>query len=447
VAHRWWTLLSLIFWISCASSPRVWAGPGSDQIERWIKWETEGNTHRQQSSAAFDLEYFEIPRRLLESEQSEQLEPQVRRALIFRKNREEYVRWLIHPEDTLYQTQVAEFLRSRGLSDQRHRRFRAYRTSSRSMIVYDPVLKTSFSAKVSTNTIGGKFEDKKQSWSGAKESIIAERYLETILSRFSPKYFTMLDEPAVFGIEAISQGMMIRSIRPLTKSGKTYLPGFSVLNDKIGREIAEINGESDPAKFWNEHYNRPLAAALAEFMAMTGMTYEYPHGQNVLVELDEKLKPTGRIIFRDFGDCYILKALFRRLGGAGKVLLENWSGRYKKDNLFVRQWHYRKEKITWLGEAQSSQWKKDYFSTYSDTFRQLTGVQIGKPIFVESHGDLGESRQYEVAGRQWASYLDSVAHVLESNVPKGAPADPRSFGRCVADEVSARITRYDATSD
>ena len=125
----------------------------------------------------------------------------------------------------------------------------------------------------------------------------------------TPDNFIYLDEPAVFGIKALDQGMIIRMLGELPSRGKHYIPGFSVLHEEEGKHIAKLNGSDDPAEFWKEHYIKPLGRGIAELFAMTGLAYDSPHSQNFLVELDNNFKPTGKIVFRDLGDSYAAQEL------------------------------------------------------------------------------------------------------------------------------------------
>ncbi|HRP08704.1 MAG TPA: 3'-5' exonuclease, partial [Gemmatimonadales bacterium] len=98
---------------------------------------------------------------------------------------------------------------------------------------------------------------------------------------------------------------------------------------------------NDPAAFWNEHYNKPLARAIAEFAAITGMSYDSPHSQNFLVELDAGNRPTGRIVLRDFGDATLVRleenyrSTRQILDSANAVIARN-SGRLGKTLRTVR---------------------------------------------------------------------------------------------------------------
>lgn len=160
---------------------------------------------------------------------------------------------------------------------------------------------------MSTDHTGGKWINKKQTWFDAKKIRGINQWVNEVTSKIKIKSFKIMDEPLAFGIKEIDQGMILRSLNDLPKDGHFYLPGFSLFHESEGARIAELNGAKDVASFWDQHYNQPLARAMAELFAYTGVWYDSPHSQNFLVELDNQMRSTGKIIFRDLGDTFLLK--------------------------------------------------------------------------------------------------------------------------------------------
>jgi hypothetical protein len=69
----------------------------------------------------------------------------------------------------------------------------------------------------------------------------------------------------------------------------------------VGHSIAALHGV-DFESFWAEHYAAATGCAKAALLARTGLQLTTPNPQNLLVELDRELLPTGRIVVRDIGD-------------------------------------------------------------------------------------------------------------------------------------------------
>jgi len=93
-------------------------------------------------------------------------------------------------------------------------------------------------------------------------------------------------------------GFMVRDLR-LFQDGHYYLPALSL--PWVGPQIARRHG-ADFDDFWGRHFAGPVGRAKARLFARCGLWYETPNPQNVLVQLDGELRPTGRLVFRDVGD-------------------------------------------------------------------------------------------------------------------------------------------------
>ncbi|MBC7691078.1 MAG: hypothetical protein H7222_04865 [Methylotenera sp.] len=196
---------------------------------------------------------------------------------------------------------------------------------------------------------------------------------DTPFRRIHFDHFKVLDEPAEFDIGEIDQAMLIRSLGELNEGKYNYLPGFSAMHEHVGKEIAERNGSHDPATYWNEHYNKPLARALAEFSAHFGLSYDSPHSQNFLIELDLNYRPTGKIILRDFGDSYAFRGFFEALGEID--FLEQWSPENVLSNPMTAVGILHGNTApSWLPDEKYDAWGTEFFQEYEKTFSQLTGV-------------------------------------------------------------------------
>lgn len=356
----------------------------SDEMEKLVRWETRSNGVSVRDDRKWAMEHYEIPLRLVEKDVARRIDPSIVNALIFEKNGEKYIRWVVNPEDTKWHLEVEKFLKKNGVEPRRYRHFEAYQTASRSYIVVDPDTKAEFSLKVSTDKTGGNWLDKKQTYEDAWQIRMVTDYIHDMIKKTGGLTNAVLaDEPAIFGLKAIDQGMVVREYGRLSNSGLRYIPGFSVMHEETGREIARQNGSNDPAAFWNEHYNKPLARAIAEFAAITGMSYDSPHSQNFLVELDAGNRPTGRIVLRDFGDTYLTKDVFEA-AGRGDI-----PPRWEQPNVLrgsmsiaVGLLHGNKAP-SWMDVTPNStrpnsydQWGRDFFAEFQKEFRRQTGVTL-----------------------------------------------------------------------
>lgn len=354
------------------------------EMQETVTFETKANAAAARSDEKIMLEHYEIPLEFVEKDIAARAPQKFVDSLIFERDGKKYLRWVINPEDSKWHLRIARLLDKYGLSTRRHTYFEGYQTASRSYIAVDPHNGAEFSVKVSTNKTGGAWRDKKQTWADAQQiRKITDFVDERVKSQVALQNIILLDEPMAFGLRALDQGMVIRSYEPISNSGNHYVPGFSIMHEKTGRSLALKNHALEPAAYWNKHYNQPLARAIAEFAALSGMTYDSPHSQNFLVELSPDYKPTGKIVLRDFGDTYLSKNYFEVAGRPD--ILKIWEPTNVKDKYLpvsVGILHGNKTPA-WMdlendfkGNKSYDQWGRDFFVTFHEEFAKQTGLRM-----------------------------------------------------------------------
>lgn len=373
-----------------------------------VKWETESNQVAVRSSEAFDLLHYEIPLNLLEKDIADYTPEALLGSLIFKKDGKSYARWIINPEDTKMHLELKKYFKKKNLILKPKKFFRGYLTASRSVIAVNPETGFSFSVKVSTNNTGGHWKDKKQTWTDAKQIRKMSDWVTEISASVKKDFMLIMDEPFALGVKGIDQGLVVRSLNDVAEDAVYYLPGFSALHTEIGVKIAKKNGDKNPVKFWNKHYNKPLARALAEFTVATGASYDSPHSQNFLIELDRKLKPTGRIVLRDFGDIYVLTDFVKRTEHAD--LLKIWEA----DNLVsgeLRQYIgllHGNDPPTWMTIEDYKKWSRDFFQQFEQKFSELSRIPIEdlKETRASHSDDFSySSKVYQTSSDRWKRFL------------------------------------------
>jgi len=373
------SLLSLVLVLAMSCQTALHRNVAADyhiskNAQQLVTWETKANAVANRSNQVIALDHFEIPMRLLEKDIDLNLEASIVDSIVFEKNGEKYVRWMINPEDTKWFLEVKAFLDKNGVDSSTHKFFDAYLTASRSMILVNPENGATFSLKVSTNKTGGNWTDKKQTWDDAKQIRTLDKWMTQATENMETKNMVVMNEPLAFGIKELDHGMIMRSLNDVPKDGHYYLPGFSALHEVEGARIAKLNGATNVAEFWDKHYNQPLAGALAEFFAFTGTWYDSPHSQNFLIELDKNMKPTGKVVLRDLGDSYILTDF------AEKTKFSNIAKIWDQDNVLTGHTNSKVGLLhgnsppSWLNATQYEQYGKNFFTAFEKRFSELSGV-------------------------------------------------------------------------
>ncbi|MEA9356757.1 hypothetical protein SHI21_11100 [Bacteriovorax sp. PP10] len=406
------SLLSLVLVsvMACQTSPHRNVAADyqiSKNAKQLVTWETKANAVANRSNEVIALSHFEIPMRLLEKDIDQTLESSIVDSLVFEKNGEKYVRWMINPEDTQWYLEVKAFLEKNGVDATPHKFFDAYLTASRSMILVNPENGASFSLKVSTNKTGGNWTDKKQTWDDAKQIRTLDKWMTEATSSMETKNLVIMNEPLAFGIKELDHGMIMRSLNDVPKDGHYYLPGFSALHEYEGARIAKLNGATNVADFWDKHYNQPLAGALAEFFAFTGTWYDSPHSQNFLIELDKNMKPTGKIVLRDLGDSYILTDF------ANQTKFSNIAKIWDQDNVLTGHTNSKVGLLhgntppTWLSAARYEQYGKNFFNAFEARFSELSGIPVSElspeKMTVYQYSYIGKS--YKTTSPAWKQFF------------------------------------------
>ncbi len=378
----------------------------SNNTLQLVTWETKANAVSTRSNSLTRVEHYEIPLRLLEADFEETLDQNIKDSILFVKNGETYVRWLINPEDSKWHLEVKTFLQKNGVDSEAKKFFDGYLTASRSMILVNPINGATFSLKVSTNLTGGKWSDKKQTWKDARQVRRMSKYVKSVIHKMQTEHLVIMDEPLAMGIAELDQGLIMRSLNDLPNDTHFYIPAFSIMHEKEGVRIAKLNGSDDPVKYWDKHLVQPLGNAMAEYFAMTGAWYDSPHAQNFLVEMDSEMKPTGRVVLRDLGDSYLLEDFVKNTNFAW--IIKDWedgkviSGKINTGIGFL----HGNESNSWLKGLEYKEYGWNFYRTFEKRFSDISGVPINELIKTDSKEILYSytRKMYPTTSVAWKNY-------------------------------------------
>jgi len=202
-----------------------------------------------------------------------------------------------HPYNT--SDQVAFF------NEPRTATLRARFLASRSLVVWQAG-QLPFSIKLGTNyPHRGTLENNKiDVESDIKIGMARSEYVGEIDARLGPaKYVQVLKEVMAVTDKAGKKGYLVRDLTPLL-DGHYYLPAFSI--PYAGHEIAGRH-KTNFEEFWGEHYAAALGRAKAELLLRYRFHYDQANAQNIILQMDKDLKPTGKFIFFDLGDTSLVE--------------------------------------------------------------------------------------------------------------------------------------------
>jgi hypothetical protein len=113
-------------------------------------------------------------------------------------------------------------------------------------------------------------------------------------------------------------GFVLRDLRAM-KKGHHYLPALSIPYE--GNAIASELGTT-MAELFKKTYAEDLGRAKAMLLLRYGIQMSTPNPQNMLIELDENYKPTGKILFRDISDTRLIEPIAKHLAPEVRAALE-----------------------------------------------------------------------------------------------------------------------------
>jgi hypothetical protein len=262
----------------------------ADPIEQWLEWEEQANLigFRISTEAAL-LEVVAVPLDALEV-WGAAAAPAAVADRFLRGDR------VLFPRHPLNRDPAVAFSSAPCAE-----RWRCRFTSSRTLVVPAAPGEPLFSIKLATDHPHPDFHQPEKT--RLREEVMDALEWVELMARIDgligpdPRLLVVREALAVL-VPKSETGCLVRDLRVL-QDGHFYLPALSI--PWVGRQIARRHGEAF-AEFWGRTYAEEVGRAKARLLARYGLQFETPNPQNVLVQLDRELQPTGRIVIRDLGD-------------------------------------------------------------------------------------------------------------------------------------------------
>ncbi len=261
----------------------------SRPIEQWLHWEERANlVGFRVATAPIDVAVAAIPAERV----SVLVAARAPREIVRRFLRDGRVLWPKHPLNR--DTSVAFH------AEPAVETWQARYTSSRTLAV--PVAGAPlFSIKLPTDHPHPDFEqpEKTRLRQEVRDALAFARRVERIDAALGADPRLVIVREVLGALAPDSEsGFLVRDLRPL-QDGSYWLPALSI--PYSGREIARLHGATFE-EFWAKSYAEAVGRAKAALFARYGLQYDTPNPQNILLQLDARLRPTGVVALRDLGD-------------------------------------------------------------------------------------------------------------------------------------------------
>ena len=343
------------YFILTASLSKVQAQ--NQSVRQFVKWDSENNPgFGGQSQETFIVEHLEIPlahpnnpyyTSLSQWEHRSSatqdgiivdlapyLSDSIRNSLLFYKDGNPYVRFILSPNDTKYGPQLENYLNSRNIPYAKNTYFTGLRTASRSIIVTDPNSGESFSIKPSTNQATKLHTD--------DPAPVRWAHLNRKLSDYywrmkdNLRYLDIAWEAGMVATPPFGEGgdisYQVRLIDGMSSGQERHMSGFVYQDKNEARKVAET-AQMDYHEFWKQAIYIK-SRAMVELSAVLGFMTTSNHDQNFRWALDQNGRLTGKLIVLDLADGQPLEGVFRANGET--QLLGEWNRLVSDTNPTIR---------------------------------------------------------------------------------------------------------------
>lgn len=301
-------------------------------FDQWREWEQLYNAPEfRKTSTSIKLEYTDIDPSDLNIYQ---FDSKVSMPFFLKSAYPQKIHWFFHPHNTSTQIPFQNLPKLGNIP--------VYYQASRSL-TYFSNSESIYSIKLGTNRPHlpyGPYDGFERLKISTKmdlhQAITRMKLINSIDQASKPDPYLILAKE-IFAIEDKNTGeaYLVRDLNFL-KNPNYYLPGFSI--PYLAGIIAKINKQS-VQQFWGNAYAQALGRAKARLLIRYGLQFETPHPQNILIEFDSKMRPTGRIVFRDLSDTKMITPVVKALG-FDDLLSEDLNRGIVADNQIEALWRY-----------------------------------------------------------------------------------------------------------
>jgi hypothetical protein len=287
----------------------------------------------------------------------------------------------------------------------------AYQTASRSVAL--KIGGEFYTLKMPTDYPHGPTREYQPAKASVKEDILdginRMEYIERVDQEIGlDPDLILAKETAMIADRKTGEGYLFRELS-FMKSGKYYLPALSI--PYIGREIAQQNGVTAEV-LWKKAYAEVLGRAKAKLLLRYGAQMETPNSQNMLIELNRDLKPTGRIVFRDISDTILINGVAEGLGETA-VLAKDKDLGVENGETLQPYWANSAWRFDEAGtHSFSRETLKDWGSAHDQAYRQeiekALGVDLSAYQVVDGNRELSQFMASDIVKKKLHDYREKL---------------------------------------
>jgi hypothetical protein len=239
----------------------------------------------------------------------------------------------------------------------------------------------------------------------------------------------MMGEVMTMAEKKTGIGMVVRDVR-LLADGHYYLPALSIPH--VGREIAALNGTSFEA-FFEKYYAELLGEAKARLLLRYGLQMETPNSQNMLIQFDRQMRPTGKIVFRDVSDSFLVDAVANGLGYSGQIK-RDMAVHYKPVKVIQPYWSNSSWRFDEAGdkavtEAVLNEWGLAHDRAYVKYIEKELGLDFGlsaKDLTEDAYPAVYRVLSTDIGQRKLRQYRDRMIEMERARRRAQADAPARA---------------------
>ncbi len=381
-------------------NPEVAALVSYDPVKQWLEWEQKSNFEIfRKSEAPVSVPTLSVDRASVNVTFLDSA-PVELRALIQQGSA---IRWFKHPFNT--KSTIPHFHETSKSN------LVTYFTASRSLAITlgDHV----FTLKMPTDHPHG-FEGQYQPSKATTQEDIMDginrmSYVEKIDKKIGldPKLI-LAKEVAMVADKATGEGYLFRDIS-FMNDGNYYLPALSI--PYAGRKIAALN-KQHPDTFWSKNYAELLGSAKAKLLLRYGLQMETPNSQNMLIQLDHDLRPTGVIVFRDISDTVLIEGVAKGLGEGSTLKRDAEIGVENSTEIQPywsnSAWRFDEAGKDSFDETTLSSWGKVHDQAYRREIARALGLDLSQFAKIDKNAAFDAFMSSEIVQAKLKAYRQKL---------------------------------------